>query len=86
MTKKSRRRRSRNNKAPAPAPVHGPVSPERGFWGTIATHTSELAPVEGPLLGTIGQTATAIDRAERRSCSPEAEIRLLETDWGDENE
>ena len=80
MSNKPRRRRPRNT--PAPAPIY----PESGFWGTIATYASELAPVAGPLLDAIGQTATAIDRAERRNRSLEAEIRLLETDWGHEIE
>ena len=84
MTNKPRRRRSLNSQAPVPAPSRAPAYPESGFWGTIATYASELAPVAGPLLDAIGQTATAIDRAERRNRSLEAEIRLLETDWADD--
>ena len=37
------------------------------FWGTLSSYASELAPVAGPLLDAIGQTASAIDRAEQRS-------------------
>jgi hypothetical protein len=42
------------------------------FWSTIASYANELAPVAGPLLDAIGQTADAIDRAERQSRSLEA--------------
>jgi hypothetical protein len=42
------------------------------FWGTIASYATEIAPVAGPLLDAIGQTANAIDRAERLSKSLEA--------------
>ena len=42
------------------------------FWGTIASYATEIAPVAGPLLDVIGQTANAIDRAERQSKSLEA--------------
>lgn len=86
MTNKPRRRRPRNTPAPAPAPAPAPVYPENGFWGTIATYASELAPVAGPLLDAIGQTATAIDRAERRNRSLEADLRLLEAEWPDADE
>ena len=44
------------------------------FWGTLAGYANELAPVAGPLLDAIGQTANAIDRAEQRS-------RCLEGPW-----
>ena len=42
------------------------------FWSTIASYATELAPVAGPLLDAIGQTANAIDRADRQSRSLEA--------------
>ena len=42
------------------------------FWRTIASYATEIAPVAGPLLDAIGQTADAIDRAERQSKSLEA--------------
>ncbi|MFM8524391.1 MAG: hypothetical protein ACKOCM_02025 [Cyanobacteriota bacterium] len=47
------------------------------FWGTLASYASELATVAGPLLEAIGQTANAIERAERRN-------RLLEAGWEEE--
>jgi len=40
---------------------------EESIWGTIASYANELAPLAGPLLAAIGQTAEAIDRAEQRS-------------------
>jgi hypothetical protein len=40
------------------------TSYEPNFWSTIATFCRELAPISGPLLNCIGQTAAAIDRAE----------------------
>ena len=39
------------------------TSYEPNFWTTVATFCRELAPVSGPLLDCIGQTAAAIDRA-----------------------
>ena len=48
------------------------TSPSHSFWGTIASYATEIAPVAGPLLDAIGQTASAIDRAERQSKSLEA--------------
>jgi len=46
---------------------------KESIWGTIASYAIELAPVAGPLLAAIGQTAEAIDRAEQRSRCLEAE-------------
>jgi hypothetical protein len=65
---------------PAPPAVR-PLPPEGGFWTTITTYATELAPVAGPLLETIGHTANAIDRADRRNQSLEAETCWLEGDW-----
>ena len=48
------------------------------FWGTIASYATEIAPVAGPLLDAIGQTADAINRAERQSKSLEATWDELE--------
>jgi hypothetical protein len=48
------------------------------FWSTIASYANELAPVAGPLLDAIGQTAHAIERAERQSRSLEAAWEELE--------
>ena len=46
---------------------------EENIWGTIASYANELAPVAGPLLAAIGQTAEAINRAEQRNRCLEAE-------------
>jgi hypothetical protein len=35
------------------------------FWTSLATYCQELAPVAGPLLGAVGDTASAVDRAGR---------------------
>jgi hypothetical protein len=50
----------------------GHASSSDSFWSTIASYANELAPVAGPLLDAIGQTADAIDRADRQSRSLEA--------------
>ncbi|MBM5801294.1 MAG: hypothetical protein FJ077_10790 [Cyanobacteria bacterium K_DeepCast_35m_m2_023] len=50
------------------------------FWGTLAGYASELAPVAGPLLNAIGQTADAIDRAEQRNRCVEASEEAAE-EW-----
>ena len=42
------------------------------FWSAIAAYSSELAHVAGPLLDAIGQTANAIERAERQNRALEA--------------
>ena len=47
---------------------------KRGIWSAIAAYSSELAHVAGPLLDAIGQTANAIERAERQN-------RALEAAW-----
>lgn len=57
------------------------VPPEGGFWSTIATYATELAPIAGPLLNAIGNTANAIDRADRRNRSLEAKTLWIEGDW-----
>lgn len=33
------------------------------FWSALADYTSELAPVAGPLLSAVSDTAAALDRA-----------------------
>lgn len=68
----------------AAAPAGRPLPPEGGFWTTIATFATELAPMAGPLLEAIGNTAQAIDRADRRNRCLEAEGRWLEGDGGEE--
>ena len=50
-----------------------------GFWTTLASYATELAPVAGPLLEAIGHTAKAIDRADHRNRFLEA--ALDEDDW-----
>lgn len=37
------------------------------FWTTLAAYCSELAPVTGPLLKALGDTASAIERASSTS-------------------
>lgn len=49
------------------------------IWTTIASYANELAPVAGPLLDAIGQTADAIDRAERQHRSIEVEWEEAKT-------
>lgn len=39
--------------------------PQDNFWTSLATYCQELAPVAGPLLASVGETADAIDRAKR---------------------
>jgi hypothetical protein len=40
---------------------------KNSFWGTVANYANELAPIAGALLDAIGQTASAIERADHRS-------------------
>jgi hypothetical protein len=54
-------------------------SPSSSFWGSIAAYARELAPVAGPLLEAIGQTAGAIERVEQSN-------RCLEAALADEND
>ncbi len=64
------------------------TSYEPSFWTTIATFCRELAPISGPLLDSIGQTAAAIERAkyESRTIRPGTELsyHLLPPENGDE--
>ena len=83
MTRKPITRAPKRRAIPA-APAIRPLPPEGGFWTTIATYATELAPMAGPLLEAIGQTASAIDRADRRNRCLEAEGRWLEGDWEEE--
>jgi hypothetical protein len=50
------------------------------FWTSLASYCNELAPVAGPLLGAIGETASAVDRAGRQTQSLRASSRTLEAD------
>ena len=54
------------------------ASAQDNFWSTIAAYSSELAHVAGPLLEAIGQTANAIERAERQTRALEAAWEELE--------
>ncbi|MCT0218237.1 hypothetical protein KQ304_04350 [Synechococcus sp. CS-1329] len=64
MSHKPKRRRSSTISASA----------QDNFWSTVAAYSSELAHVAGPLLEAIGQTANAIERADRQN-------RALEAAW-----
>jgi hypothetical protein len=68
MGHKSKRRTSSTIKSTA----------QDNFWGTVAAYSSELANVAGPLLAAIGQTANAIERAERHNRALEAAWEELE--------
>lgn len=48
------------------------------FWTTLSAYCNELAPVSGPLLSTIGETADAITRATHRAASLSASSATLE--------
>jgi hypothetical protein len=50
------------------------------FWSSLATYCQELAPVAGPLLGAVGETASAVERAGRQTKSLKAASRTLEAD------
>ena len=54
------------------------ASAQDNFWSTIAAYSSELAHVAGPLFEAIGQTANAIERAERQTRALEAAWEELE--------
>jgi hypothetical protein len=50
------------------------------FWNQLATYCQELAPVAGPLLGAVGDTASAVERAGRQTRSLQASSRTLAAD------
>ena len=59
--------------------------PQDNFWTSLATYCQELAPVAGPLLAAVGDTADAVDRANRptkalRSSSRALRAELLATE------
>lgn len=56
------------------------------FWTALATYCQELAPVAGPLLSAVGDTADAVDRAGRSSSALRASSRTLRADLLDDNE
>lgn len=39
------------------------MTSHRNFWSSLAALCSELAPVVGPLVSVVGETASAVDRA-----------------------
>lgn len=47
------------------------------FWVALASYCQELAPVAGPLLSAVGDTAEAVDRAGRSSSALRASSRSL---------
>ena len=56
------------------------------FWTSIASYCQELAPVAGPLLSAVGETADAVERAGRkrrslRAAALDAEVLLTEDDF-----
>lgn len=50
------------------------ASTESDIWSTIATYANELAPVAGPLIEAMGNSASAIDRAMQRNHCVEAAV------------
>ena len=48
------------------------------FWTTLSAYASELAPVAGPLLTAVSDTATAIDRAGNQTQSLTLRAETLE--------
>jgi hypothetical protein len=46
------------------------MSTPSSFWETVSTYCSHLAPVTGPLLAALGDTADALDNASRRTPAP----------------
>jgi hypothetical protein len=51
----------------------------KSFWTTLATYCTELAPVSGPLLSAVADTAHAVDRAATQRTTLRASARTLET-------
>lgn len=47
------------------------------FWTTLATYCNELAPVTGPLLNAVADTAHAVDRATAQRTTLNASTRTL---------
>jgi hypothetical protein len=56
------------------------------FWTALATYCQELAPVAGPLLSAVGDTADAVDRAGRSSSALRASSRSLSAELLDDAE
>ena len=49
----------------------------QSFWTALASYCQELAPVAGPLLSAVGDTADAVERAGRQTKSLRASSRAL---------
>ena len=52
----------------------------QSFWTSLSSYCQELAPVAGPLLAAVGDTADAVDRAGRQTNSLRASSRSLSAD------
>jgi hypothetical protein len=52
----------------------------QSFWTSLASYCQELAPVAGPLLSAVGDTAEAVDRAGRQTKALRSASRALEAD------
>lgn len=56
------------------------------FWTALSTYCQELAPVAGPLLSAVGDTADAVDRAGRSSSALRTSSRSLSAELLDDAE
>lgn len=56
------------------------------FWTALSAYCQELAPVAGPLLSAVGDTADAVDRAGRSSSALRASSRSLSAELLDDAE
>ena len=56
------------------------------FWTALSSYCQELAPVAGPLLSAMGDTADAVDRAGRSSSALRASSRSLSAELLDDAE
>jgi len=56
------------------------------FWTALSSYCQELAPVAGPLLSAVGDTADAVDRAGRSSSALRASSRSLSAELLDDTE
>jgi len=56
------------------------------FWTALSSYCQELAPVAGPLLSAMGDTADAVDRAGRSSSALRASSRSLRAELLDDAE
>jgi hypothetical protein len=52
----------------------------QSFWTSLSSYCQELAPVAGPLLAAVGDTADAVDRAGRQTKSLRTSSRSLRAD------